>query len=213
VAAVLGPDDPLPAFDLHCPLMSLPLAFGTDMDTVPQEVPYLRPDPARVQHWRGALRSGRPRIGLTWTGNPRFATDYRRSLSLARLLPSLPEGADYWCLPKDLPERELALLQESGRIRRFADRPFTDTAAQMLCMDLIVTTDTSIANLAGALGCPTVVLLGFSSDFRWLTQAARTPWYPSLALLRQPGPGEWDSILAQAHDRMAAVVAASGRLG
>jgi hypothetical protein len=116
--------------------MSLPFAFGTTVATVPQDVPYLRPAPQRVQRWREALRSPRPNIGLTWTGNPRFATDYRRSLSLAQLLPFLPEGADYWCLPKDLPERESALLQQTDRIRRFGDRPFSDTAAQMLGMDL-----------------------------------------------------------------------------
>ena len=206
-AVVLGPEDAVPPFDLHCPLMSLPFAFGTTLDTVPQDVPYVRPAPQRVQRWREALRSARPNIGLTWTGNPRFATDYRRSLSLAQLLPFLPEGADYWCLPKELPERELALLQQTDRIRRFDDRPFTDTAAQMLVMDLVVTTDTSIANLAGALGCPAVVLLGFSSDLRWLTTPTRTPWYPTLELLRQARPGDWDAALAQVHDRIAAVVA------
>lgn len=208
-AAVLGPDDAVPPFDLHCPLMSLPFACGTTLATVPQDVPYLRPAPQRVQRWREALRSTRPNIGLAWTGNPRFATDYRRSLSLAQLLPFLPEGADYWCLPKDLPERESALLQQTDRIRRFEDRPFSDTAAQMLGMDLIVTTDTSIANLAGALGCPAVVLLGFSSDLRWLTTPARTPWYPTLELLRQAAPGAWDERLAQVRDRIAALVARS----
>jgi tetratricopeptide (TPR) repeat protein len=206
-AAVLGPDEAAPPFDLHCPLMSLPFAFGTTLTTVPRDVPYLRPAPERVQRWREALRSARPRVGLCWTGNPRFATDYRRSLSLAQLLPALPEGVDYWCLPKDLPERESALLQETDRIHRFEDRPFTDTAAQMLCMDLLVTTDTSIANLAGALGCPALVLLGFSSDARWLTTPAHTPWYPSLELLRQTSPGAWDASLAQVHDRIATVVA------
>jgi ADP-heptose:LPS heptosyltransferase len=106
-----------------------------------------------------------------------------------------------------LPERELTLLQQTDRIRRFDDRPFTDTAAQMRCMDLIVTTDTSIANLAGALGCPTLVLLGFSSDFRWLTDTPRTPWYPTLELLRQPAPGEWDGVLGQVRERIAALLA------
>jgi tetratricopeptide (TPR) repeat protein len=207
VAEVFGPDDALPPFDLHCPLMSLPLAFGTTRETVPPQVGYLRPAPERVRKWREALHSPSPKVGLCWSGNPRFATDYRRSLSLTTLLPVLPEGAEYWCLPKDLPERELALLQQTDRIRRFGDRPFTDTAAQMLCMDLIVTTDTSIANLAGALGCPALVLLGFSSDFRWLTDTPRTPWYPTLELLRQPSPGEWGDVLAQVRERIGALIA------
>jgi tetratricopeptide (TPR) repeat protein len=206
-AQVFGPDDALPPFDFHCPLMSLPLAFGTTLETVPQLVPYLHPSPERVRLWRDALEAPVPKVGLCWSGNPRFATDYRRSLSLARLLPALPEGVEYWCLPKDLPEREFALLQQTDRIRRFEDRPFTDTAAQMLCMDLIVTTDTSIANLAGALGCPALVLLGFSADFRWLADTPRTPWYPTLELLRQPAPGAWDPLLAQVRARIAALLA------
>lgn len=203
VDAILGPDDPLPAFDLHCPLMSLPLAFGTTLRDVPAEVPYLHPAPERIARWRDALAPDRPNIGLAWAGNPRFAADRKRSLALAQLLPFLPESARYWCLLKDVPERDQALLQESGRIGRFAQDLFPDTAAQMVSLDLVVTTDTSIAHLAGALGRPTLLLLGSSPDFRWMARRDDSPWYPTLRLLRQARPGDWEPVLARAREVIA----------
>lgn len=197
VDAILGPDDPLPDFDLHCPLMSLPLAFGTTLAKLPAAVPYLHPAPERIARWREVLARERPNIGLAWAGNPRFTADRKRSLALAQVLPFLPAGARYWCLLKDVPERDQALLQESGRIACFEQDLFPDTAAQMVGLDLVVSTDTSIAHLAGALGCPTLLLLGAPADFRWLAQRADSPWYPTLRLLRQPRPGDWDSVLAE----------------
>jgi tetratricopeptide (TPR) repeat protein len=200
VEQVLGEDEPLPPHDLHCPLMSLPLAFGTTLETIPQP-PYLQVPPERVQHWRERLPGAPLHIGLAWAGNPKFAGDAGRSLDLATLLPALPQGPRYWCLQKDVPERDAAAFSASG-IARFEENGFADTAAQLLAMDLLVSTDTSIPHLAGALGCPTLLLLGFSSDFRWLAERSDSPWYPSVRLLRQPRPGDWGPPLDELRQRI-----------
>ncbi|NML43569.1 tetratricopeptide repeat protein [Ramlibacter sp. G-1-2-2] len=192
---VLGLDDALPAFDCWCPSMSLPLAFGTTLDTLPAAVPYLHPAPERIARWRAVLPTDRPNIGLAWSGNPGNAADRRRSLELASLLPALPEGPRYWCLQKDIAPADRAVMGE--RVAVFEENGFPDTAAQAVLMDAVVSVDTSIANLAGALGCRLYMLLAFSADFRWLAGREDSPWFPTAKLLRQEKAGDWSVPLAR----------------
>ena len=180
-------DAPPPAHDLHCPLMSLPRAFATRLDTIPAQ-PYLRADPASVAAWRARLGPRlRPRIGIAWAGNPNHPEDALRSIPPASLVAALP-GAELHILQPDTPP--------IPGTHRHTLRDFADTAALLSCMDLVVSVDTAIAHLAGALGHTTIVLLQFGADFRWLRQRTDSPWYPSMRLLRQSALGDWGGVLA-----------------
>jgi hypothetical protein len=189
----------LPAFDLHCPLLSLPLAFGTTLATVPRNVPYLEADASLAQRWRERLgpRTG-PRIGLAWSGAAGYRDDARRSLSLQALLPHLPPGAEFVSLQKEVQPRDTGALAAS-KIRHFGGElaDFADTAALCSQVDAVVAVDTSVAHLAGALARPTLLLLPFVAEWRWLAQRTDSPWYPTFRLLRQPARGQWDSALSQ----------------
>lgn len=184
------------AYDFHCPLMSLPCACRTELGTVPAPVPYVRPDGALVQRWRGEVHAlPAPRIGLAWSGNPQHPNDYRRSIPLATLLAALPAGASYWSLQKDLSPEDERLLAADGRIRRFGENAFEHTAAQIASLDAVVCVDTSIGHLAGAMGARTFLLLAHTADWRWPGDGEATPWYPRHTLLRQDRPGDWAPVL------------------
>nr|WP_255429303.1 tetratricopeptide repeat protein [Ramlibacter albus] len=196
VAHVVAVGGELPQADFWCPLMSAPLAFGTALGAVQGE-PYLQADPARVVRWRAEVPQGRLNVGLAWSGNPAFAADRRRSIGLARLLPALPDGPRYWCLQKDVSPQDEQLLAADGRVARFSECGFADTAAQAMLMDVVVASDTSIPHLTAALGRPTWLLLAHSADWRWLVAREDSPWYAGARLLRQAAPGDWDSVLAR----------------
>jgi tetratricopeptide (TPR) repeat protein len=201
VVQTLDPDLPvfaegetLPAFDAHTPLISLPLAFGTTLDSIPAEPRYLSADPARVTVWRKKLQpTTKPRIGIAWSGNPAHANDHNRSVPLAALAPLLAADVDWTCLQKDLPDADREAL---GEIAWFGPElgDFGDTAALIELMDLVITVDTSAAHLAGALGKPVWLLLPTSSDWRWMTDRADTPWYPDMRLFRQQTAGDWAGV-------------------
>ena len=196
---IIGEDDTPKAFDLHTPLMSLPLAFGVTVETIPAFAAYLSAEPDDVAGWLTAFpRNGRPCIGLAWSGNPEHLNDRNRSLPLARLLAALPDDADYICVQKDISDADLALLRADGRVRVVSHdlRDFADTAALMATLDLVISVDTSLAHLAGALGRPVWVLLPFNPDWRWLLGRSDSPWYPSARLFRQHRVADWDSALA-----------------
>ncbi|MFC5353636.1 tetratricopeptide repeat protein [Azospirillum himalayense] len=197
----------LPATEFHCPLLSLPRAFATELGSIPAAVPYLTADPAEVERWRSRLPSdGRLKVGLVWSGDPRphspkaSAVDRRRSLTLAALAPLTVAGdALFVSLQKGSPAAQakepppgMTLIDPMDAVTDFAD-----TAALMRCLDLIVTVDTSVAHLAGGLGLPVWVLSRFSGCWRWLNRRADSPWYPTLRLFHQPGPGEWQPAVAQ----------------
>jgi tetratricopeptide (TPR) repeat protein len=193
VAKLIPQGEDLGAYDLHCPLMSLPLALGITLDNLPAE-PYLHADAALVERWKPVLR-GQPQlqIGLAWSGNPDNPMDYRRSLPLARMLDVLPQGPRYWCLQKDVSADDAALM--AGRVERFEQNDFANTAAQATLLDAVVTIDTSIVHLCGALGVRTLMPLPVPADFRWLRRGD-TPWYPSVRVFRQSAPHQWDEPLA-----------------
>ena len=188
----------LPPFDYQCPLMSLPLAFNTDLDTIPAEVPYLRADRSKVAQWQARLGERiKPRIGLVWSGNPRNRNDRNRSIPLAELMPHLPAAHQYVSLQKDVREPDRQTLQANVQLLDFAAElhDLGDTAALCECMDLVISVDTLLAHLSGALGKRTWVLLPFDADWRWLTAPTDCPWYPTARLYRQARIGEWRGAL------------------
>ncbi|MEN9316689.1 MAG: hypothetical protein RIS35_3082, partial [Pseudomonadota bacterium] len=206
--------EPLPEFDLHCPLLSLPLGLGLDIRDIPLREGYLRAPEDRRWKWRSDVGEGRaPRIGLVWSGNPAHGNDHNRSLSLARLLEWLPEGPDYYSLQRDGRVADRAALLMNPRIRHFGEslRDFADTAAVCEAMDLVISVDTSVAHLSAALGRPTWILLPFVPDWRWLLDREDSPWYASVRLFRQPRIDDWEGVLARLRDALAHWLAVNPR--
>jgi tetratricopeptide (TPR) repeat protein len=199
VTEVIGRGDALPPFDLHTPLLSLPLAFGTRIDTIPRAQAYLAADDEAVAVWRDRLgeKSGL-RVGLVWSGSTGHRNDRHRSIPLQAIAAVLAKpGIELVSLQKDLRPPDRAVLDTRTDIRRFEDElgDFADTAALIACMDIVITVDTAPAHLAAALGKPVWILLPFAADWRWLRDRDDTPWYPTARLFRQPAIGDWDSVL------------------
>jgi len=200
VSRVIATGNSLPDFDYQCPLMSLPLAFKTTLDTIPAALKYLNSDRAKIAQWRMRLgERQRPRIGLVWSGNPGNTIDRRRSIPLADLAGRLPREFEYFCLQKDVREEDRATLDSSSRIFSFDEDSlnFANTAALCECMDLVISVDTSIAHLSGALGLPTWLLLPHVPDWRWMRERDDSPWYPTMKLYRQKTAGDWDEVFAR----------------
>lgn len=197
---VLAHGEPLPEFDLHCPLASLPLAFGTELATVPARIPYLTVPDRAATRWRGCFGAERGlKVGLAWAGNPTHPNDFNRSLALAEFGPvcaPLP-GARFFSLKKEMSAADETLLGQWTHVTNLARhlRDFSDTAALIEQLDLVITVDTSIAHLAGALGKPVWVMLPFSPDWRWLLGREDSPWYPTARLFRQVNIGAWQPVL------------------
>jgi tetratricopeptide (TPR) repeat protein len=194
---ILAADEAAPITDFHCPLLSLPLAFATDLETIPASRQYLRSDPELVRQWQARVgNSASPRIGLAWSGNPAHANDANRSIPLEDLMANLPGDAQYFSLQKDIRPSDHPALRGSRAPMDLSDRitDFRDTAALCECMDLVITVDTSVAHLSGALGRETWILLPSNSDWRWMS-GAETRWYPTMTLYRQDRPGIWQTPL------------------
>ena len=196
-----------PAFDYHAPLMSLPLAFATTRNTIPAPIPYLRTEPQRVEKWAARIGAHGFRIGICWQGAASIAG---RSFPLAALAPicamqnvrliSLQKGAGTEQIaPSGLRVEELGDDFDAG------PGAFLDSAAAMQSLDLVITADTALAHLAGALGRPCWVALKYVPDWRWFLGVADSPWYPQLRLFRQPAPGDWDGVFAQMRAPLRAV--------
>ena len=195
----------LPHFDLHCPLLSLPLAFGTQPETIPAKIPYLAAPAARLEHWRNRLPGGRPRAGFVWSGSSAHKNDANRSIPLARFFP-LFEQTPFACfsLQRELREADRDVLCKMPGLVDLGPElhDFTDTAAVISLLDVVVTVDTAMAHLAGALGKPVLILLPFGADFRWMRDRDDTPWYPTAKLLRQPSFGNWESVIVRLADEL-----------
>lgn len=205
VHTLLRQRDPLPPFDYYCPVMSLPVALGTTLETIPGHGSYLRAAPDKVAQW--ALRLGKktsPRIGLAWSGSLTHKADHQRSIALSQLLSALPAGLSYFSLQKELRPTDAAVLGANPQIAHFGDeiQDFSDTAAICQAMDLVIAVDTSIAHLGGALGVPTWVLLPHTPDWRWLLEREDSPWYASLGLIRQSRVNVWGDVLRVVHNRL-----------
>jgi tetratricopeptide (TPR) repeat protein len=210
VAQVVTRGDALPAFDLHCPLMSLPLALG-EAQPAPDRAPYLTVPDAELAAWSERLgRKTAPRIGLVVSGRAAHGNDAQRSLSFAALTPYLPAGLDYHLLQKEVREADRDALAARPDVRVWAEAlgDFADTAALTRLMDLVVSVDTSVAHLAGAIGRPAALLLPAEPDWRWGLNAPHTPWYASLRLYRQTRQGDWQAPLAQVAAELRALIGA-----
>ena len=198
VDGVFTGGETLPHFDLYCPLLSVPLAFGTELATIPSRVPYIRASTDRVAIWRPRLPdNGRLRVGICWSGTGAHLNNRRRSIPLdcfAQLL--AVTGIDFVSLQKDVTAADAALLRKHGVLALGQDfDDFTDTAAVVAMLDLVISVDTSVAHVAGAMAKATAVLLPFSPDFRWLLGRTDSPWYPTMRLFRQTTIGDWNDPL------------------
>jgi Flp pilus assembly protein TadD len=197
---VVPQGDPLPKFDLQCPIMSLPLAFGTTVASIPGDTPYLFSSPARAQAWKAKLgTTSRLRVGLAWSGNPEHDQDRNRSLPAAMLAPLLEQDAEFFVVQKDVRPDDIDFLASHPEIHQYQGEfhDFSDTAALIDSLDLVISVDTSVAHLAGALGKPVWLLLQYIPDYRWLQDRTDTPWYPSARLFRQSSFGDWQAVIAK----------------
>jgi tetratricopeptide (TPR) repeat protein len=199
--SVIARGDRLPAFDLHAPLLSLPSALGLTLPMLPLCTDYVKPEPDLVARWRSRLPATGKQVGLAWAGSHTIfnaAIDARRSIAPEILAPLLQApNVTFISLQKDGPVMPLAF----GLVDRMAEvEDFADTAALMANLDLVITVDTAVAHLAGALGKPVWMLNRFDSCWRWpirQDQAGASPWYPTLRIYQQPSPGDWETPIAE----------------
>jgi tetratricopeptide (TPR) repeat protein len=192
---VIDGDQPAPAFDMQCSIMSLPLAFRTDLASIPGRVPYLAAPEAYRAKWRTRLGERRgPRIGLAWSGNDK---PLGRSIPLDAIGPLVGMLPEVFCLQRELRPSDVPALALCQGIRFFGHElaDFSDTAALMQEMDLVVSIDTSVLHLAGALGRPAWGMMPFAADWRWLTERTDSPWYPTMRLFRPSASGDWAGII------------------
>jgi hypothetical protein len=205
---------PLPGFGMHCPLLTLPLVFGTTLQTIPAQTPPLQADPDLKEAWK--LRLVQPRsssaapalkVGLIWAGSPNHLNDHNRSITLPLLAPlATVRCIQFYSLQKGPagaqaanPPQGMQIIDPTEELHDFAE-----AAAMISNLDLTITVDTSVAHLAGAMSKPVWVLLPFVSDWRWLETRQDSPWYPTMRLFRQSSAGKWDDVISHVVDALAA---------
>jgi tetratricopeptide (TPR) repeat protein len=204
-------DCPMPEFDLHCPMSSLPLAFQTRLETIPAPVSCLPSIPETLRNqWQSWLGPhDRFRVGLVWSGNPVHVNDHNRSTTLQTLLPILELDATFISLQKDPRQQDRITLRERAGVMD-ANNHLTDflaTAALVSCLDLVITVDTSVAHLAGTLGCPVWIMLPFTPDYRWLLDRDDSPWYPSARLFRQTAARDYAPVVERMKSELQKLIA------
>ena len=199
---------PLPAFDVYAPLLSLPAILGTTLETVPQLVPYIQPPASDWQLPIAASPSDHPKplkVGIVWAGGNLYKQNYRRSLSLKQFEPILEvSNVAVYSLQKGIPQIEIAELGWESRLQDLNSHlnDMADTATAIAQLDLIITVDTSVAHLAGALGKPVWLLLSHVADWRWIGDRDDTPWYPTMRLFRQSQPGDWQTLMQRVAEEL-----------
>ena len=201
-------DKALPSFDLHCPIMSLPLAFKTTLASIPASVPYLHADPGKKEIWHQRITSNtKPKAGLVWSGSMEHKNDNNRSIPLDMLKPLLQLPIEFHALQKEIRPDDAAVLPYLTQIHLHQEElhDFSDTAALIQEMDVVISVDTSVTHLAGAMGKPVWILLPFMPDFRWMLDRIDSPWYPTATLFRQPVAGEWASVITEIAMRLEAL--------
>ncbi|MBT8543381.1 methyltransferase domain-containing protein [Polynucleobacter paneuropaeus] len=198
ISQIIARGDAHPAFDLHCPLLSLPLALKTRLNNIPAAQGYLFANEEKIAYWKEKIgKNSKPLVGLVWGGNSIHQNDHHRSITLAQFVNFLNEQCSFVSLQNELKERDKAPLLNHPEIQYFGSeiKDFADTAALCSLMDVIITVDTSVAHLAGALGKPTWLLLPHLPDWRWLLERSDSPWYQTFSLYRQTQIGDWSGVL------------------
>jgi hypothetical protein len=211
VASCHARGEKLPAYDVHCPLGSLPMALKTGPENVPAELPYLHTDETHLARWWARIEAlpGK-RVALAWAGNASHANDRNRSIDLKLLEPLLAlDGVSYLSLQRDLRGSDAETLTRHGNVTHLGDEltDMADTAAVAALADLTISVDTSVAHLAGALGRPLWVMLPFAPDWRWTLSGESSPWYPQARLFRQAALGDWPNALASLRAELARFIA------
>jgi tetratricopeptide (TPR) repeat protein len=199
VAELQAAGSPVPQADYQCPLMSLPGAFNTTLETIPCRVPYLHVNPKQLERYQDMLGPRqRPRVGLVWSGNSRHSNDRARSMTLRQMVAHLPEEFEYICLQNEIRDADRETLHSSHEIaiRELPLKSFLDTATLVAALDLVISVDTSVAHLSGAMGQRTWILLPYLPDWRWMLDRTDSPWYPTVTLYRQAAVNDWDSVLS-----------------
>ena len=205
-AQVVGTRDPVPSYDLLCSLLSLPRHLGTRLESIPSQTAYLAAPAAKAAQWRAVFAHAPGlKVGLAWSGNPKHQFDYNRSMPLA-LMRGVMEGipAHFFAIQKEAREADRQTLAETPRLTDLSPNlaGFADTAAIVSALDLVITVDTSVAHLAGALGTRAWVLLSHAPDWRWMLGHTDSPWYPSLRLYRQPALGQWEPVIEEVRSEL-----------
>ncbi len=199
-ATIIARGQTPPPFDVHCPLGSLPLALRTEPHSVPAEIPYLSAKDADLAKWSARIGAlARPRIAIAWSGNPVHYNDRNRSISFARLAPLLAVPARFLSIQRDVRSGDADELAAAKRVTHLGAEleNFTDTAAIIALSDLVISADTAVAHLAGAMGRPLWVLVPFAPDWRWTLDGETSPWYPTARLFRQTALGDWDGVITR----------------
>jgi Flp pilus assembly protein TadD len=199
VEHIIALQEPLPVFDIHCPLLCIPMIFDTDLDTIPAKIPYIKAEDLLVKRWRDRLgRSSAVKVGLIWQGNPVHKRDRERSIAFEKLVALADiKGISFYSLQKEEGSGESRNPSCGLKLIDFMDevQDFSDTAALIENLDLVISVDTSVAHLAGAMGKPVWTLLQYSPDWRWMLDREDSPWYPTMRLFRQPSLGDWESVI------------------
>ena len=214
IAQIVADGEVLPEFDLFCPMLNLPSAFGTELETIPANIPYIRPFKERLVKWRDRfVEDKRVRVGICWAGNSAHLNDRNRSIALERLATVLSvPGIDFVSVQKDVSEAQAELLRAHG-VRQLGQefQDFSDTAAVVALLDLVVAVDTSVAHLAGAMGKAVALLIPFAPDWRWLLDRTDSPWYPTMRIFRQDAVGDWAGPLERLREELIGVVRRGAR--
>ena len=195
---VMSRGETLPEFTWQCPLLSLPLAFGTELSTIPARVPYVGPDPTRVEAWQPRLPGNTRRIGLAWGGNPSHHRDRLRSIPLEQFVPLMKvAGTTFYSLQFGPGSEQVKRLPPDVRLIDLGEelKDFAETAAIVANLDLVISVDSSVAHLAGAMGKPVWILLNKGCDWRWFLEREDSPWYPTARLFRQTTAGGWYEVV------------------
>ena len=215
VEKVVAAGEPLPPFDLYAPMLSLPRIFGTTLESIPADVPYLRPAPALVETWRGKAAAGKAglRVGLAWSANPKNVELRHRSMPLEALMPlSGTKGATFYSLQKGEAAKEALNPPPGMEVIDLTEaiRDFADTAALIANLDLVVSVDTAVAHLAGAMGKPVWTLVSFPPAWQWMLDREDSPWYPTMRLFRQRSRGDWGPVVERVAGELNRRVQGSG---
>jgi len=210
-ATIIARGDPLPNFDFHCPLLSLPMAFGTTLDNLPSKPSYLSSSPTRTID----QEAGRLRIGLVWSASATNKNTRNKSIGLKPLLPLLKLDAEFVSLQKEVRAEDAEILRTQSALLHFGHEltDFSVTAEKLSHLDLLISVDTSVAHLAGAMGKPVWVLLPFVPDWRWLLDRETSVWYPSARLFRQDESRTWDGVIARVQTALQESIVDNDRRG